>query len=101
MIIKGKLLAKSCETGGYITYVFQNLDHTNLLNKYYMCVQFPNWEQGTIHINEIGYLHLEDREEGIDQWFDGSEFHKYNNTMCQFIKFIPEPIEISDNTITL
>ena len=53
-----QLKAKYIDIGGYITYVFENLDFKNYEDQYVMCVQFPNWNQSEIKINDIGYVNV-------------------------------------------
>ena len=75
---------------GYTTYVFQNLESTDILNKYIMCVRYPNWMHGSINIGDRGYLHYVYVEAGKDKWFNGTDYTAYRYTDCQFQKFIPE-----------
>lgn len=93
MVIFGKLIAQNCDISGYITYVFLNLDYKKGNSKYYMCVRFPNWESPSLKLGDEGYIHLEERRAGIDEWWDGSKFTKYNYDNIQFIKFVPKPKE--------
>lgn len=89
-----KLVAKHTDSFNYTTYVFENFDTTNYTNKYIMCVQFPNWEQDVININDEGYVHFRFVQAGIDKWYNGSDFNTYRYTNYIFIKFVlkKEPI---------
>ena len=88
--IKCKLLCKEHDIGGYITYVFQNLEETSFGKKYLMVTQWKNWEHRELDIGEIGYLSYKEVIEGQDTWFDGSKFIPYNYSNIIFIKFIKE-----------
>ena len=88
MVIKSKLLALK-EEGGYVTYVFVDLES----KEYLMCVQFPNWEHRSLRLGEIGFLEYKEIRAGIDTWFDGSKMIPYNYNNIQFIKLIPKPEE--------
>lgn len=89
-----KLVAKYVDLGNYITYVFENLHSTEYDNKYIMCVQFPNWNQSTISINDIGYVNVRYVKEGISQWYDGEKMQVYKYTNIVFLKFIKEQINL-------
>lgn len=91
--ISAKLKAKQIDGFGYITYVFENLEFVDFKYKYIMCVQFPNWNQNCISEEEIGYLTYKYVQAGIDKWFDGNEFVKYNYTNVIFLKFIRKQSE--------
>lgn len=101
MTVLAKLLVKQEETGGYIVYVFENLNPTNSLDKYIMCTQCPNWDSGILIIGQRGFLTYESHIAGIDKWFDGNQMIPYNYNMVQFMKFIPEPKDELDHVITL
>ena len=53
--IYAKLLAGRRELGGYIKYVFQDLD----TKKYILCTKFPNSNSDPIKLGTIGYLKYE------------------------------------------
>ena len=89
-----KLVAKYIDLGNYITYVFENLNSTEYDNKYIMCVQFPNWNQFAISINDIGYVNVRYVKEGISQWYDGEKMQVYKYTNVVFLKFIKEQINL-------
>lgn len=89
------LRAKNIDLGNYITYVFENLNQTNEENKYLMCVQFPNWAQSNIEINDVGYVNVRYVKEGISQWYDGEKMNVYKYTNLVFLKFIKEPEKVN------
>lgn len=88
------LKAKNVDIGGYITYVFENLNQTDYNSKYLMCVQFPNWNQTEINIGDIGYVNVRYVKEGISQWYDGEKMQVYKYTNVVFLKFIKEPEKV-------
>ena len=88
------LRAKNVDIGGYITYVFENLNQTDYNSKYLMCVQFPNWNQTEINIGDIGYVNVRYVKEGISQWYDGEKMQVYKYTNVVFLKFIKEPEKV-------
>ena len=88
------LKAKNIDIGGYITYVFENLNQTDYNSKYLMCVQFPNWNQTEINIGDIGYVNARYVKEGISQWYDGEKMQVYKYTNVVFLKFIKEPEKV-------
>ena len=88
------LKAKNIDIGGYITYVFENLNQTDYNSKYLMCVQFPNWNQSEINIGDIGYVNVKYVKEGISQWYDGEKMQVYKYTNVVFLKFIKEPEKV-------
>lgn len=75
---------------GYINYVFEHLEYTNIDYKYIMCVRFPNWNQGSMSLGDVGYVSLRFVEGGVDKWYDGSDFIPYKDTNIIFLKFIRE-----------
>ena len=93
--IRGKLVAKSIDFSNYINYVFENLESDKHENKYIMCVQFPNWNQSEIKINDIGYVNVRYVKEGISQWYDGEKMNVYKYTNVVFLKFIKEPKNVN------
>jgi hypothetical protein len=93
MVSLVKLLVSNEDSFGYITYVFENIETTDLYEKYIMCIRYPNWQQGTININEIGYLQYEEVRAGIDKWFDGQTMVAYKYNAIQFIKFVAKKQE--------
>ena len=95
-----KFLAESVDYMGYITYVFENLDHTSWDDHYIMCVRFPNWNQAAFNIDDIGFLNIRNVEAGVDKWFDGTDFNSYRYTNTIFMKFVLEkPLVIQSEVI--
>ena len=92
-----KLLAKNIDIGGYTTYVFENLDTHDWDKQYIMCVQFPNWNQEEININDTGYVNVRYVKEGISQWYDGEKMNVYKYTNVIFLKFIHEPNKVNND----
>lgn len=90
-----QLKAKNIDVGGYITYVFENMNTTNYENQYIMCVQFPNWSQSEIQIGDIGYVNVRYVKEGISQWYDGEKMNVYKYTNVVFLKFVKEPEKVN------
>lgn len=98
---KAKLLEYETDLMGYVTYVFENLNYTNLENQYIMCTRFPNWDHRILNIDDIGYLTIRFVEAGVDVWFDGNNFNPYKFTniiFCKFIKYVDNRL---DNKIIL
>lgn len=85
---KVKLVAESSDGMGYINYVFENLEFQDYDYKYMMCVRFPNWNQVHIDIGDEGFVTVRYVREGIDKWFDGTEFVAYKYTNIIFLKFV-------------
>ena len=96
-----KFVAESIDFMGYTSYVFENLESTNWDNKYIMCVRFPNWDQASFNIGDIGYLNIRYVEQGVDKWFDGKNFNFYRYTNVIFIKFILEKPPINEVEVIL
>ena len=96
-----ELKAKYIDIGGYITYVFENLNYQDLDDQYIMCVRFPNWNQAPFKIDDIGYVTIRYVREGIDKWYDGKEFVTYKYTNLVFLKFIPEKSKVETTEILL
>ena len=57
--IHAKLVAEQIDGMGYTNYVFEDLNPKDEDFRYIMCVRFPNWEQKSIEIDEIGYLPID------------------------------------------
>ena len=85
---KVKLVAESSDGMGYINYVFENLEFQDYDYKYMMCIRFPNWNQSHIDIGDEGFVTVRYVREGIDKWFDGTEFIAYKYTNIIFLKFV-------------
>ena len=83
-----KLVAKAIDIGDYITYVFENLEPKSYENQYIMCVQFPNWNQPIININDQGFVNVRYVKEGVSQWYDGEKMNVYKYTNVVFLKFV-------------
>ena len=96
-----KLVAKTDDGMGYITYVFENLEYVNYDHRFIMCVKFPNWNNNIIDIDDVGYVAVRYVREGIDQWYNGNELIKYKDTNIIFLKFIPEKPKTDVNMITI
>ena len=94
-----KLVAKYIDLGNYITYVFENLEYKDYDSQYIMCVQFPNWEQSDIQIDEIGFVTIRYVKEGVSQWYDGEKMNVYKYTNIVFLKFIKEPNKVNNDFI--
>ena len=92
--LRVKLKAKNIDIGSYITYVFENLNQTDIYDKYIMCVQFPNWNQSEISIGDVGYVNVRYVKEGVSQWYDGDKMNVYKYTNFIFLKFIKEPEKV-------
>lgn len=99
-IMHGKLLTFNEDAGGYITYVFENLDPCDLLHKYLMCVRFPRWQCDNINIGDCGYIKYRQVEAGVDKWYDSNidKYVPYKYTDIHFLDFILEK-EKQDNII--
>ena len=97
--LKVKLLAFNRDIDQYVTYVFENLEATNLDNKYLMCVRFPNWNQSEIALYDVGYLNVRYVQEGISKWYDGEKMNTYRYTNMIFLKFIKEPEKLNQDFI--
>lgn len=95
-----KFLAESMDCMNYHTYVFENLEYTNCENHYIMCVRFPNWNQASFNIGDVGFLNVKNVEAGVDKWFDGTDFNSYRYTNTIFMKFVLEkPMVIQSEVI--
>lgn len=96
-----KLLAQESDHFGYITYIFERLEAESLLDKYIMCVRYPNWQHKELTVGDIGYVETAEIFAGTDKWFDGNKMIPYHYTTIQFIKFIEKPKEIKNLEYTL
>lgn len=101
MTVHAELVEYYKDIENYITYVFQVLDEDNIqeIGKYLMCVQYPNWNQETITIGDIGFLKVKYVQAGIDQWFDGVSKHFYRYDDIIFLKFIKEKHKTDNITL--
>jgi hypothetical protein len=100
--IKAKLVETSFELGGYINYIFQNLDSKEWSDKYVMCIQYPNWDQALIPLNTEGFLTFTLIEAG-DTYkdFKTDEIKMYTYTHNRFDKFIPIQQKSADNKLIM
>jgi hypothetical protein len=87
------------ELGGYITYVFENLDFKNYELKYFMCERFPNWDHPDLQEGDVGYVNLRYAEAGVSKWYDGEKLNVYKNTYMVFLKFIKEPTKVNNEFV--
>lgn len=99
--LRGKLIAKNTDWAGYTTYVFENLEPLEPSLKYIMCTQFPNWDQAYISLGDVGFVSVRYVKEGVDTWFDGTNYIPYKNTGVHFLKFIPEGKPAEDVVLDL
>lgn len=95
MTLHVTLKAKNIELGGYVVYVFENLNVRDWDFEFIMCVQFPNWNQDPINIGDTGYVNVKYVKEGVSQWYDGEKLNVYKNTNVVFLKFIKEPEKVN------
>lgn len=96
-----KFVAEYEDGMGYANYVFECLEYDNLDYKYIMCVRFPNWNQCSMKLGDVGYVSLRYVEEGIDKWYDGKDFVPYKETNIIFLKFIHEKPSLECGQILL
>lgn len=91
MVIYAKLLVEEENIGGYVVYVFENLDKDKWdLGRYIMCTRFPNWEVQSFKVGNIGFLHYKEIIAGRDIWYSPKDgiFYPYNYNGIQFLNFI-------------
>lgn len=87
--IRAKLLDYSEDIGGYIVYVFIDLDYIGATpSPYVMVTRFPNWNAPMYKIGDSGFLSYKDVVAGQTDWWDGHQYHKYKYTDSVFEKFI-------------
>jgi len=100
-VIKGQLLCKETDIGGYVTYVFKNLDKASFGQNYLMLTRWYNWEHRPIDIGEIGYVEYQEVHAGVDTYYDriSDSMVKYNYNNLIFIKFIKEQDNSNKNII--
>jgi hypothetical protein len=92
MTVLAQLLATYTDNGGYITYVFENLEEDVAKeSKYIMCVRYPNWNHRPLKLGEVGFLFFIEVIAGKDTWFDGSKNIPYKYDAIRFEKFIEKP----------
>ena len=97
--ILSEVLAFEEDLAGYVTYIFRNIESKDTFTEYVMCTKYPNWNCGDIKIGDIGFLTFEEHIAGLDKWFDGREYHYYNYTGIQLIKFIKKQDKPSQQII--
>jgi hypothetical protein len=87
-----KLVATKDSFGGYVVYVFENLDSKSYLDKYMMCTRFPNWQCQTVTINDTGYVKYREVQAGKDVWYDMNidKWISYKYTGTHFLDFVKE-----------
>ena len=92
--IKARLVDFAEDFGGYINYIFQDLDYNALKSDspYIMVTRFPNWQADALDIGDEGFLNYEEVFAGKTEWWDQSQqaFHKYNYNNIVFVKFVKE-----------
>ena len=91
-----KVNAVCPDLGGYIIYVFENLDCKDHELKYFMCTRFPNWEHSEVNVGDVGYVNIRYAVEGNSEWYDGEKMNVYKNTYMVFLRFIKEPVKINN-----
>lgn len=86
--IYAKLVACKEDPGGYVKYVFQNIEN----GEYLLCTKFPNWETPPIKIFATGYLKYKEIIAGKETWYDhvSGTFIPYKYDTDQFIDFVEE-----------
>ena len=92
--IKAKVIEK--EDGNYKNYIFADLDSPG---DYYLITQYPNWEQKTINIDDIGYLTFYIIIAGKSKYFENKNieipsFSYYKYTHLALVKFIKTTSDI-------
>lgn len=93
MTIHAELLVQQESEGGYITYVFADLDKVSYAkDRYVMCTRFPNWEVSSLKVGDKGYLDYKEIIAGRDSWYNPNDqqFYAYRYNTIQFINFIKE-----------
>lgn len=97
--IHAEMIDYKYEPGGYIVYIFRNLESKRWDTKYFMCTQVPNWDQPPIKLRDIGYLTIQEVIAGEDTWYDilsGQQVpYLYNN--IYLVKFLPQKPADSEN----
>lgn len=90
--IKAELKAIRNEVGGYIIYVFRNLEPNCWTNQYVMTVRFPHWESPLLQVGDVGFLSYKEVTAGEDFWWDKITNNKiaYNYDNIIFVDFIRE-----------
>lgn len=85
--IKAKLLTYREEYGGYIIYIFEDLNTSRWDCKYRATLRLPNWESPFINIGDVGYLTYKEVIAGKDTWWDrntqSQKYYNYNNSLFE------------------
>lgn len=91
-VVKVQLLTKREDPGGYIIYVFLNLDQ----NEYIMCTRFPNWDAPLIKEQDEGFLSYKEVQGGVDNYYDvnNDTIQKYLYDNLIFLNFVYKKNEI-------
>lgn len=99
--IHAQLIAMEQDIGGYITYVFKNLEQAPFGQSYVMCKRWPNWDCVQVHINDVGFLKYMEVIAGRDYWInkETGEQVPYNYSDVVFLDFIPDKIDTSKEII--
>lgn len=99
--IHGQLVALEKDIGGYITYVFKNLENAPFGYNYVMCKRWPNWECVQVNLGDVGYLTYMDVVAGRDTWYDKETQQEipYNYSDVVFLNFVPDKIDNSKEII--
>lgn len=96
-----ELVAFANDLGGYINYVFKNLESDSWDNKYILCTQYPNWDQSPLKVGDIGYLTYTEIIGGTSYYSIKDRDTKiYGYTHNRFDRFIQER-ETDDNKIVI
>lgn len=81
--VHGKLVAK--KEGLYTIYVFQ-IDN----NEYIMCTKLPNWSISNLHLNDTGFITIEEVQQGeeyIDRITQSKKVYNFSNIYFkEFVK---------------
>ena len=87
------------DDGGYIKYVFQDLDKEA---HFILCTKFPNWDTPLIKIDDRGFLRYKEIYAGKSEWYDPEtkDFIPYKYDALQFLDFVHEN-EYKDRNILI
>lgn len=102
LTIKAKLVEYVEDFGGYISYVFQNLESDRWDNKYMLCIRYPNWDHPDIPLDKEGYLTFTTIYCG-EKYYEPrtGETKIYTYTHNRFDKFILIQDRITDEKIIM
>lgn len=92
--IHARLVTLREDIGGYIIYVFQNLDN----GTYEMVTRLPRWESPVLKIGDVGFLKYNEVIAGEDTWYNPvtEKNVPYRFTKVYFEDFVHEKPEESD-----